>query len=489
MNLADKIVTRPVASLVPYASNARTHTPAQIDLIARSISAFGFTNPILVDGEKGIIAGHARFQAAQKLRLPEVPTIELSWLTPAERQAYVIADNQTAIAGSGWDAEMLRLELGDLKELGFDLSLTGFGEFELGTLLADKTEGLTDPDDAPAVPTHPVTQSGDLWLLGRHRLLCGDSTSAADVERLLAGAAPHLMVTDPPYGVNYDPAWRNEAAEGKIGQKKSTRAVGQVANDDRADWRDAWALFLGTVAYVWHAGTKAGIVQDSLDACGFEARAQIVWAKNNFAIGRGHYHCKHEPCWYMVRKGSAGAWSGDRTQTTLWQIDKQPEIRDRARHTEAGRVHEAPDREQLLAGTGGLRAVQRLRHHDHRSRDDRARLLAIEISPAYVDVAVKRWEEFSGKRATLAGDGRSFDQIAAERVAQQPQRPMPIRRERRDSRCCYTIFRIPVDALDLVGADRHQSPAIALFLQVIAALLVTRNRLRRQGSASSGMMR
>ena len=163
VNLADKIVMRPVASLVPYASNARTHTPAQIDLI-------GFTNPILIDGEKGIIAGHARFLAAQKLRLAEVPTIELSWLTPAERQAYVIADNQTAIAGSGWDAEMLRLELGDLKELGFDLTLTGFDEIQLGTFLADKTEGRTDPDDVPEPPTHPVSEPGDLWLLGRHRL-------------------------------------------------------------------------------------------------------------------------------------------------------------------------------------------------------------------------------------------------------------------------------------------------------------------------------
>jgi hypothetical protein len=165
-------------------------------LIARSIEAFGFTNPILIDGEKGIIAGEGRFRAAQKLYLAEVPTIELSWLTPAERQAYVIADNQTAIAGAGWDAEMLRLELGDLKELGFDLTLTGFDEIQLGSFLTDKTAGLTDPDDVPAVPEHPATQRGDLWLLGRHRLLCGDSAVATDVERVLGGVAPHLMVTD-----------------------------------------------------------------------------------------------------------------------------------------------------------------------------------------------------------------------------------------------------------------------------------------------------
>jgi len=152
-----------------------------------------------------------------------------------------------------------------LKLTGFDLTLTGFGDIELGSLLADRTEGLTDPDDAPAVPEHPVSRLGDLWLLGRHRLLCGDSTVATDVERVLGGVEPHLMVTDPPYGIEYDPAWRNRAAAaGLIGQKKSTRATGQVENDDRADWREAWALFPGSVAYIWHGGTKAGIVQDSL---------------------------------------------------------------------------------------------------------------------------------------------------------------------------------------------------------------------------------
>ncbi len=182
MNLADKIVMRPIGALVPYASNARTHTPEQIDLIAKSIQEFGWTNPILVDGENGVVAGHARARAAQKLGLTEVPTIELSWLTAEQRQAYIIADNQTAIAGAGWDPEMLRLELGDLKELGFDLSLTGFGEMELASLMADKTEGLTDPDDAPEAPEHPVSQTGDLWLLGA-KVTCPKCGKTTPLER------------------------------------------------------------------------------------------------------------------------------------------------------------------------------------------------------------------------------------------------------------------------------------------------------------------
>jgi DNA modification methylase len=412
-----KVEQWPTDRLVEYARNPRKNDAA-VDRMVAAIREFGFRIPICAKSDGTVVDGHLRLKAARKLGLAEVPVALADELTDAQIKAFRLLANRSA-SWAEWDSELLPLELGDLKELGFDLSLTGFGEIELGTLLADKTEGLTDPDDAPAVPEHPVTQPGDLWLLGRHRLLCGDSTSAADVEHLLAGVAPHLMVTDPPYGVNYDPAWRNRAAaEGKIGQKKSTRAVGQVANDDRADWRDAWTLFPGTVAYVWHAGTKAGIVQDSLDACGFETRAQIVWAKNNFAIGRGHYHCKHEPCWYMVRKGSVGAWSGDRTQTTLWQIDKN--LKSETGHGTQKPVecmkrpienNSSPGQAiyEPFSGSGTTIIAAEM--------TGRA-CYAIEISPAHVDVAVKRWEEFSGKPATLDGDGRSFDQIAAERVAQ-----------------------------------------------------------------------
>ena len=237
------------------------------------------------------------------------------------------------------------------------------------------------------------------------------------------------MVTDPPYGIEYDPAWRNRAAAaGLIGQKKSTRATGQLENDNRADWREAWALFSGTVAYVWHAGTKAGIVQDSLAACGFETRAQIIWGKNNFAIGRGHYHCKHEPCWYAVRKGSTGHWAGDHSQTTLWQIDKN--LKSETGHSTQKPIdcmqrpienNSSPGQAvyEPFCGSGTtIIAAEQTGRACH----------AIEIAPAYVDVAVKRWQAFTGLEAKLDGDGRSFEEIALERVPQdrRPETARPV---------------------------------------------------------------
>jgi DNA modification methylase len=415
--MVKNIVMRLVEGLIPYARNARTHSDEQIAQIAGSIREFGFTNPLLLDGDNGILAGHGRLLAARKLGMTEVPCIDLAHLSLAQRRAYIIADNKLAL-NAGWDTELLKLELEDLKLGGFDLSLTGFGEPELDALFAEKTEGLTDPDEVPDTPVHPVSQPGDLWLLGRHRLLCGDSTVATDVERVLGGVAPHLMVTDPPYGVEYDPGWRNKAKFGD-GFNHASRAMGEVTNDDRCDWRDAWALFPGDVAYIWHGGVHAGTVQASLDACRFTVRSQIIWAKSQLVISRGHYHAQHEPCFYAVRDGATGHWTGDRKQTTLWQIDKN-------RKSETGHSTQKPVEcmkrpiennsspgqavYEPFSGSGTtIIAAEMSGRVAH----------AIEITPAYVDVAVKRWQEFTGKQAALDGDGRGFDDVAAQRQPQQ----------------------------------------------------------------------
>src|SRR6202140_2771946 len=406
---ADKIEHWPLERLVPYARNARTHTEAQVAQIAASINEWGWTVPVLVDESAMLIAGHGRVLAARKLGLSEVPVVVARGWSEAQKRAYVLADNKLAL-NAGWDAELLKLELTDLRAMGADLNLVGFSNDEISELLADYGKGLTDPDSVPEPSDEAVTVPGDVWVLGRHRLVCGDSTVAQTVAQALGGLSPVLMTADPPYGVAYTPAWRHRA-----GVNKSKR-VGKVQNDDRADWREAWALFPGDVAYIWHAGTKAGIVQDSLAACGFETLSQIIWAKNNFAIGRGHYHCKHAPCWYVVRKGSTASWVGDHSQTTLWHVGKN--LKSEPGH---GRQKPVPCRRpprqnnaspgqavyEPFSGSGTtIIAAEMTGRVCH----------AIEIAPAYVDVAVKRWQEFTGQQAVLDGDGRSFDNVAAQRA-------------------------------------------------------------------------
>lgn len=405
----------PTADLIPYARNSRTHSDAQVAKISSSIREFGFINPVITDGANGIVAGHGRVMAAQKLGLKEIPCVEASHLTEAQKRAYIIADNRMAL-DAGWDAEMLKVELGELKGLDFDLALTGFELGEIESFLADKTEGLTDPDAVPEAPARAVTVLGDTWLLGKHRLRCGDSTSATDVEALLAGVKPHLMVTDPPYGVVYDPNWRNEADRAN-GKKIGDRATGKVLNDDKADWREAWALFPGDVAYVWHAGNMAHVVAESLLAVGLEIRSQIIWAKHQFVIGRGHYHPHHEPCWYAVRKSATGHWAGDRKQSTLWQIPK-PQKSETGHSTQKpvecmkrpiennsspGQAVYEPfsgSGTTIIAGEMTGRAVY-----------------AMELNPPYVDVAIKRWQDFTGQKAVLESTGRTFEDTASDRYS------------------------------------------------------------------------
>lgn len=351
-----------------------------------------------------LIAGHGRIVAAKRLGLQQVPVIRLGHLTDAQARAFRLADNRIAL-NAGWDEAMLAAELDRLKEDGVDLDLLGFAEDELDRLLDGFDAGAASEgeDEVPEPPAEAVTRRGDLWLLGYHRLLCGDATVATDVQRLLDGARPHLMVTDPPYGVDYDPNWRNESGV------SSTARVGKVNNDDRADWREAWSLFPGEVAYVWHSGIHARTVAESLDACGFLIRAQVVWAKPRLVLGRGDYHWQHEPCFYAVRKGATGHWQGARDQTTLWTIatgeNDEATEHGTQKPVECMRrpiMNNSAKRELVyepFAGSGSTliaaESVGRI-------------CLALEIEPRYCDVVVERWQRFTGLTAIREGDGQSI---------------------------------------------------------------------------------
>ena len=403
-----QIAFRALSDLQPYAANARTHSPEQVAEIAASIAEFGWTNPILADGAGMIVAGHGRRLAAIAIydkggliRLPSgealpagvVPVIDCTGWTAKQKRAYVLADNQLALKAD-WDLSLLRQEIDGLREDGVNLEAIGFAAKDIRKILANRIE---KEDDIPEPPKTTTTKRGDMWRLGDHILRCGDSTDANDVARLLGGIEPHLMVTDPPYGVEYDPAWRRTLAD-----NPANLARGKVMNDDRADWREAWALFPGDVAYVWHSALHAATVAESLEAAGFAIRSQIIWDKTRLVIGRGDYHWAHEPAWYAVRKGKTGHWSGDRKQSTVWAIEH--------RRSETGHgtqkpvecmrrpmLNNADDGDTVYdpfcgSGTSIIAAETSGR-----------RCFAMEISPIYCDVIVRRWEEFVGKAAENIG--------------------------------------------------------------------------------------
>ncbi len=404
----------PLDRLIPSARNARTHSDTQIAEIAGSIRAFGFTNPILVGEDDDVVAGHGRLAAARQIGLTEVPVILLRGLTELQRRQLVLADNRIALNGS-WDLEMLHLELKDLASLGADLSIVGFTAHELAAALAPAiTTGLTDENEVPALTETAVTAVGDIWCMGRHRVACGDSTDAAAVSALLGGRCPHLMVTDPPYGVEYDPTWRHRAGVNRSGR------LGKVRNDERADWQAAWALFPGSIAYVWHGALHATTVAESLTQQGFGIRAQIIWAKERLVIGRGDYHWQHEPCWYAVRK--KGNWTGDRKQTTLWNIPSGGQDAETAHGTQ--KPVECMRRPMLNNSDPGQTVYDPFLGSGTTliaAQTSGRACLAVELDPLYVDVAVRRWQSFTGERATLLSDSRPFDEIATERLAGNEQ--------------------------------------------------------------------
>jgi DNA modification methylase len=397
-----QVVQAPLASLRPYERNSRTHSEEQIAQLARSIQEFGWTVPILVDKHQTIVAGHARAAAAKLLGLAHVPTIQLGELTEQQVRAYVIADNRLAELAT-WDDAALSAELGALEQAGFDLELVGFEADELLAMLGTSAEDTSAVDNhVPEAPARPVTRPGDVWVLGLSRLMCGDATKEADVLRACGGVRPFLMLTDPPYGVAYDPEWRN--AQGL----SSSARTGKITNDDRVDWTAAWRLFPGDVAYVWHASIYTADVLRQLARVGLDVRSQIVWKKNRFAISRGHYHWQHECCWYAVRHGKQARWAGGRGQSTFWEVQageddgatvhgsqKPVELMRRAlrNHALEGRAVYEP-----FSGSGSgstLIACQR----------EGLALRALELEPRYVDVALERWATVTGQEPRLEVDG------------------------------------------------------------------------------------
>jgi DNA modification methylase len=369
----------------------------------------------VVDKQGVIVVGHVRRLASLQLGWTEAPVHVADKLTPAQIRAYRLMDNRSNIEAT-FDLDLLGPELAELSALSFDLSLTGFSVHELDVLLRNPLDEER-ADQAPPLPEIATTRLGDLWLCGPHRVLCADATASDAASRVCAGTKPFVMATDPPYGVNYNPMWREEA---ELGHQRQT---GRVANDDRVDWTAAYDLFPGDVAYVWHGGVHAGEVGSNLAAAGFEIRAQIIWSKQHFAMSRGKYHWQHEPCWYAVRKGKRSNWNGDRTQSTIWQVQNLNPM--------------GGDRNEIATGHGTQKPVELFRRPivNHTKPGDSvydpflgsgtAMMAAeltervccgIDIDPRYADVSVLRWQQFTGQEATLDRDERTFEQIKAERI-------------------------------------------------------------------------
>jgi DNA modification methylase len=402
-----------VSELVPFAKNSRTHDDAQVAQIAASIREFGFTNPVLIDEVNGIIAGHGRVMAARKLKLTEVPCIRLSHLSESQKRAYVIADNKLAL-NAGWDNAMLKLELADLKALDFDLDLTGFNTDEIDALLANEgTEGLTDPDDTPEPPVEPVTRLGDVWVCGQHRVMCGDSTNVTDFDKLCVEKAD-LIFTDPPYGMSYG----GGRAAGSTPKGALVKAHGMILNDDLAGddlitliqnaiTTSALKCKEGAALYACFTWRTYAEFEQALLKAGYKVKACIVWDKKSIGLGNSHYRPQHEFIFYC-----GGQWHGDKSQADVWQLSrgntakyvhptqKPVELIEKALFNSSKKGDVIID---CFGGSGStLIACEK-----------NARIARLmELDPKYVDVIVKRWENFTGKKAVLESTGEQFKAAA-----------------------------------------------------------------------------
>jgi DNA modification methylase len=412
-----------VEKLTPYTRNLRKNDRAVARMMA-SIKEFGLKVPLLARhrGEEiEVVDGELRLKAARKLRMTAVPVIFCDEWSEAQVKAFRLLVNRSA-SWATWDEALVALELADLNAIDFDLNLTGFDPFEIDEFLFPDD---VEPPAGKAAPENAVTRLGDLWKCGAHRVLAGDATSPEAVAALLGPDQPKLLLTDPPYSVRYDPTWRERAGLGQ------TRQSGAILNDDRADWSAAYKLFPGDVAYIWHAGVHAAEVAAGLEAIGFRIRAQIIWRKQHFAMSRGDFHWAHEPCWYLVREGKTSNWCGDRKQSTVWEVDnlnpfggsgeattghgtqKPLEVMRRPilNNTRPGEIVYDP-----FLGSGTTLIAAEL--------TDRI-CFGLDLDPRYVDVIVTRWQELTGKNAVLEADGRTFEQVAEERMLIQETLPCP----------------------------------------------------------------
>lgn len=405
-NPADKVEQWPIDKLIPYAKNSRTHSEEQVAQIAASIKEWGFTTAVLVDESGSIIAGHGRLMAARKLGLTSLPVMVAKDWTDAQKRAYVIADNKLAL-NAGWDNDLLALELGELGDLGFDLELTGFTDEEIKALMpVDVTDGLTDPDDAPPLPDNPVTRPGDVWVMGKHRLLCGDSTSVDDLAKLCENQAVDMWLTDPPYNVAY---------EGGTKEKLTIQNDSMGDDQFRQFLRDAYTaadtvMKAGAVFYIWHADSEGYNFRGAAKDAGWAVRQCLIWKKSSLVLGRQDYQWQHEPCLYGWKEGAGHLWASDRKQTTILEFDKpsrngeHPTMKPVALF-EYQLLNNTKGGDIVLDSFGGSGTTLIAAEKNGRV----ARLM--ELDPKYCDVIVKRWQDFTGKIATHAETGEPFAEV------------------------------------------------------------------------------
>jgi site-specific DNA-methyltransferase (adenine-specific) len=410
VNPADKVERWKIERLVPYARNARTHSDEQVAQIAASIREWGWTTPVLVDEDGGIIAGHGRTLAAQRLKMAEVPVMVARGWSDAKKRAYILADNKLAL-NAGWENELLNLELSELKELDFDLELIGFSADEIAALIPLELEpGLTDEDAVPEPPAVPVTVLGDVWLLGRHRVMCGDSCSITDIEKLVSGRQADMWLTDPPYNVAY---------EGGTKEKLTIQNDSMADDTFRQFLRDAYvaadvAMKPGAVFYIWHADSEGYNFRGAAQDAGWRVRQCLIWKKSSLVMGRQDYHWKHEPCLYGWKEGAGHLWAADRKQTTILEFDKpsrngeHPTMKPVALF-EYQMLNNTKGGDLVLDSFGGsgttLIAAEKNGRHS----------CLMELDPKYVDVIIKRWQDFTGKTATHAETNQPFAEVTHDK--------------------------------------------------------------------------